>query len=47
MWAGMITRPANNIVYNVDSAGNLAFRQDIQYTDLLLQGVSIGSELSW
>lgn len=47
MWAGMITRPSNNIVYNVDSNGALAFKQDIHFTDVMLQGVSVGSELSW
>ena len=50
MWAGMITRAPNNIVYNV--TGNAiprpgAFQQDVKFSDLLIQGVSVGGEVSW
>ena len=50
MWAGMITRPADNIVYNVTGTAIPqpgAFRQNVHYTDLLLQGVSVGGEVHW
>lgn len=50
MWAGMLTRPADNIVYNVTGAAVPqpgAFQQDILFTDLLLQGVSVGGEVHW
>lgn len=48
IWAGQITRPANNIVYNTAAGGSPAnFYQDIQFTDLLIQGVSVGGEVNW
>jgi hypothetical protein len=47
MWAGLITRPSDNIVYNVNQAGGSVFFQDVHLTDLVLQGVSVGGELTW
>lgn len=48
MWAGSITRPGDNIVYNVTSSGSPSdFRQNIQFSDLLIQGVSVGGEVRW
>lgn len=47
MWAGMITRPGNNIVYNINQDNVYDFTQDIKFTDLLIQGVSVGGEVHW
>lgn len=46
MWAGLITRPYDNIVYDTSitpAAGQ--FRQDVRSTDAVLQGISVGGEL--
>jgi hypothetical protein len=48
MWTSFITRPGDNIVYNVTSTGTpSAFRQNITFSDLLIQGVSVGGEVRW
>jgi hypothetical protein len=48
VWAGSITRPGDNVVYNVTSTGNPSnFFQDVQFSDLLIQGVSVGGEIRW
>lgn len=50
MWAGMLTRPADNIVYNVSSTQlglQSDFRQDIQYSGAILQGLSLGAQLEY
>ena len=50
MWAGMLTRPADNIIYNVTGAvvpQPGAFQQDVHFSDLLMQGISVGGEVHW
>jgi Putative beta barrel porin-7 (BBP7) len=52
LWSGMITRPADNIVYNIQSAtGGLpatsAFLQDVKFSGAILQGLSIGGQVEW
>lgn len=47
IWAGMITRPGNNIVYNINENNVYDFTQDVKFTDLLIQGVSVGGEVNW
>lgn len=52
MWAGLITRPAENIIYNVGGAVGGAGRQsdfqmDVNYSGALLQGLSVGGELTY
>ncbi len=48
MWAGSITRPGDNIVYNAAASGSPSdFRTNIQFSDLLIQGVSVGGEVRW
>jgi hypothetical protein len=52
MWTGLVTRPAENIVYNVSGAVGGAGRQsdfglDVDYSGLLLQGLSVGGELNY
>lgn len=52
MWTGLITRPSENIVYNVSGAVGGAGRQsdfglDVNYSGALLQGLSVGGELNY
>ncbi len=52
MWTGLLTRPAENIVYNVSGAVGGAGRQsdfmlDLNYSGALLQGLSVGGELNY
>jgi hypothetical protein len=49
MWAGMLTRPYQNIVYDASSPPNpvATFRQDVHYTDAIIQGIGIGGEFSY
>lgn len=52
LWAGLITRPAENIVYNVSGAVGGAGRQsdfglDVNYSGAMMQGLSVGGELNW
>ncbi|HET6422584.1 MAG TPA: BBP7 family outer membrane beta-barrel protein [Planctomycetaceae bacterium] len=52
LWTGLITRPAENIVYNVSGAVGGAGRQsdfglDLNYSGALLQGLSVGGELTY
>lgn len=52
LWSGLITRPADNIVYNIQSAtGGLpatsAFVQDVKFSGAILQGLSIGAHLEY
>lgn len=46
MWAGLITRPENNIIYDTSVTPQAGiFRQDVRSTDTYLQGISVGGEL--
>ncbi len=46
MWAGMITRPYDNIIYDTSVTPQAGiFRQDVRSTDAVMQGISIGGEL--
>lgn len=46
MWAGLITRPYNNIIYDTSVTPQAGiFRQDVRATDAFLQGISVGGEL--
>lgn len=52
LWAGLITRPAENIVYNVGGAvggaGRVSdFMLDVNYSGSLFQGLSVGGELTY
>ena len=48
LWAGMLTRPANNIVYNTSViTGAGAFQQNVRTTDAVLQGLSVGAEFRY
>lgn len=52
MWAGMLTRPADNIVYNIRSAtGGQPQQSDfglkVDYSGAILQGISIGAQLEY
>jgi len=52
LWTGMITRPADNIIYNIQSAtGGLpatsAFVQDVKFSGAILQGLSIGGQIEY
>lgn len=47
MWAGLITRPDNNIVYNTSITGVGDFRQNVNYTDAIIQGLSVGAEFRY
>ena len=48
LWAGMLTRPYNNIVYNTSAVtGAGAFHQNIRTTDAVLQGLSVGAEFRY
>lgn len=52
LWSGLITRPADNIVYNIQSAtGGLpatsAFVQDVKFSGAILQGLSIGAQFEY
>lgn len=48
MWAGMLTRPTDNIVYNTSITPQQGlFGQDVNMTDVILQGISIGGELRY
>jgi hypothetical protein len=48
MWAGEITRPADNIVYNIQSAPQRSdFRLVPELTGIVIQGISVGGELRW
>ena len=48
LWAGMLTRPYDNIVYNTSViSGAGAFQQNVQTTDALLQGLSVGAEFRY
>jgi len=52
LWSGLITRPADNIVYNIQSAtGGLpatsAFVQDVKFSGAVLQGLSVGGLLEY
>lgn len=48
IWAGSITRPADNIVYNVTATRNPSdFFQSVHFSDLVIQGVSVGGEVRW
>lgn len=52
LWAGMITRPADDIVYNIQSAAagqpaQSAFDLDIGYSGAILQGLSIGGQIEY
>jgi hypothetical protein len=48
LWAGMLTRPHSNIVYNTSViTGAGAFQQNVHYTDAILQGLSVGAELRY
>ncbi len=46
LWAGQLTRPYENIVYNTTvDAG--AFQQNVKTTDAVLQGLSVGAEFRY
>ncbi|GIX05169.1 MAG: hypothetical protein KatS3mg114_1038 [Planctomycetaceae bacterium] len=48
MWAGLITRPADNFVYNVQRSPRQSnFYIDTTFTGVLLHGLSIGGEVRW
>lgn len=52
MWAGLITRPADNIVYNIRSAtGGLPaqsdFGLDVDFSGAILQGLSVGAQIEY
>jgi hypothetical protein len=52
MWAGGVTRPYDNIAYNLSTTGSStaaasAFQQDVHFTDLMLYGVSVGGQVDW
>ena len=48
LWAGMLTRPSNNIVYNTSVlTGTGAFQQNIRTTDAVLHGLSVGAEFRY
>jgi hypothetical protein len=52
LWAGLLTRPADNIVYNIQSAtGGLpassAFVQDVKFSGSMLHGLSVGGLLEY
>lgn len=52
LWAGMITRPADNIDYNIrSSAGGIpaqsAFGLDIGYSGAIMHGLNIGAQLEY
>jgi len=46
LWTGMLTRPADNIVYNTTVTG-AAFQQNVRATDTVLQGLSVGAEFRY
>jgi hypothetical protein len=48
LWAGLITRPADNVVYNIQRSprqSNLAL--DPTFSGVMLHGLSVGGELRW
>lgn len=48
LWAGLITRPADNLVYNIQRSprqSNLLL--DPTFSGVMLQGLSVGGELRW
>lgn len=48
LWAGMLTRPYSNIIYNTSViTGAGAFQQHVQATDAVLQGLSVGAEFRY
>jgi len=49
MWAGMVTRPYENIVYNgtTNVPPTSAFQQDVHYSDIIVQGLGVGGELRY
>jgi hypothetical protein len=48
LWLGLITRPADNIVYNVQRSPRQSnFGLDPAYSGAILQGLSVGGEVRW
>jgi putative beta barrel porin BBP7 len=48
VWAGMLTRPYNNVVYNTSViTGGGAIQQNIRATDVVLHGLSVGAEFRY
>lgn len=48
LWAGMQTRPYDNIVYNTSViTGSSDFQQNVRTTDTVLQGLSVGGEFRY
>lgn len=49
MWAGLITRPADNIIYNgIPSTPAISdFGLDVDFSGALIQGLSIGGQLTY
>lgn len=52
LWTGLITRPADNIVYNIQSATGgqpqqSDFGLDIDFSGAILQGISVGAQLEY
>ncbi len=48
LWAGQVTRPFDNIVYNTSViTGAGAFSQNVHTSDIVLQGLSVGAEFRY
>jgi len=48
IWTGLITRPADNIVYNIQSSpARSDFRLEPQHSGAILQGLAVGGEVRW
>ena len=46
MWLGLVTRPYDNIDYNI-AGGAGAFRQTVRHTDVLVEGMTVGVEYKY
>lgn len=48
MWLGGLSRPAGNTVYNSSSVTDTSiFSQEIEYTDAILQGLTVGGQIQY
>lgn len=48
MWTGLITRPAENIVYNIQSSPQRSdFGLEPQLSGVVIQGLTVGGEVRW
>jgi hypothetical protein len=48
MWTGLVTRPGDNTIYNIQrSPAQSGFALDPQFSSIMIQGLSVGGELRY